>query len=115
MAIRLRQVDGTWIALCAVESDPKEGDIYIDDAQHNALATKFADDWGGYGVDERVKTLMNTQKVRDAKEEMDKWQQAADAYRSENPNMVEFGWTEIQPYWERLFGSHEQSLASVIE
>lgn len=45
MAIRLRIVDGILIAICAAMSIEKEGDIYIDDGQHYALATKFMEDW----------------------------------------------------------------------
>jgi hypothetical protein len=35
MAIRLRTVDGVRVALCAVESDPKPGDVYLDDSDGN--------------------------------------------------------------------------------
>ncbi|KKK53727.1 hypothetical protein LCGC14_3091930, partial [marine sediment metagenome] len=37
MAIRLRIVNKYPVALCAVESDPEEGDIYLDDGMHAAL------------------------------------------------------------------------------
>ena len=47
MAIRLRTVDGVRVALCAVETDPMPGDVYLDDADHYALAAKFAHDWVG--------------------------------------------------------------------
>jgi predicted nucleic acid-binding protein len=75
MAIRLRQVgiNKCWIALCAVESDPKEGDIYLDDAIHYALATKFAQDWEMEFADKVLVELMEKEKVRDAKEELEKW------------------------------------------
>jgi len=71
MAIRLRWVQDTWVALCAMESEPKDKDIYLDDAQHEALATKFGRDWeailipGSHWGDEndsRV-ALMKTQEV----------------------------------------------------
>lgn len=45
MAIRLRVVDGTMVALCAARSMPKEGDIYLDDAAHAALSNKFSRDY----------------------------------------------------------------------
>lgn len=45
MAIRLRQVNSIWIALCAARSVPKEGDVYLDDAQHHALGCKFSSDY----------------------------------------------------------------------
>lgn len=41
MSIRIREVDGVTIALCAARSMPKEGDIYLDDAAHHALSIKF--------------------------------------------------------------------------
>ena len=44
MAIRLRKVRGYIVALCAAASVAKPGDVYIDDAQHEALANKFARD-----------------------------------------------------------------------
>jgi hypothetical protein len=73
MAIRLRTVDGIRVALCAVESDVKPGDIYLDDADHLALAAKFRRDWAGQinDVDYPVQwAAMDTQKVRDAEEEI---------------------------------------------
>ncbi len=74
MAIRLREVEETMVALCAVESDPKEGDLYLNDNYHYALACKFAREhivnWG----DEKMNFLMDTQKVRDAEAELLKWQ-----------------------------------------
>lgn len=44
MAIRLRKVKGHLVALCAAASVAKPGDIYLDDAQHEALVNKFARD-----------------------------------------------------------------------
>ena len=41
MAIRLRGVDGTLVALCAARTRPETDDVYLDDAQHYALAAKF--------------------------------------------------------------------------
>ena len=45
MAIRLRVVDGTMIALCAARSIAKPGDTYLDDTQHEALSNKFSRDY----------------------------------------------------------------------
>lgn len=45
MAIRLRIVDGHWIAICAARSVEKEDDIYLDDAWHHALMVKFERDY----------------------------------------------------------------------
>lgn len=80
MAIRLRMVRDKWVALCAVESDPKDGDIYLDDSKDCALRAKFKKDYISEGIEgledsrdlEREK-LMDSQKVRDAEEEHLKW------------------------------------------
>jgi len=45
MAIRIRRVNGVLIAICAAKSIPKEGDVYLDDAQHEALSAKFRRDY----------------------------------------------------------------------
>lgn len=76
MAIRIRTVDDTLIALCAAETDHQGGDLYLNDAAHYALAAKFAQDWQGQTVDwnyPEYEALMATQKLRDAKEELAKW------------------------------------------
>lgn len=76
MAIRLRKVEGTLIALCAAETDPQEGDLYLDDGIHYALAAKFARDWRGQTIDwsyEEDDRLAETQKLRDAQEELIRW------------------------------------------
>ncbi|GAH85299.1 unnamed protein product [marine sediment metagenome] len=49
MAIRIRWIDGHIIALCAARTKKHKGDIYLDDAVHEALATKFAIDWDREG------------------------------------------------------------------
>lgn len=49
MAIRIRDIDGKTIALCAAKSEPKEGDIYLDDNAHHALTTKFGLDFFSMG------------------------------------------------------------------
>ncbi|KKM14824.1 hypothetical protein LCGC14_1702170 [marine sediment metagenome] len=72
MAIRLRKINSEMIALCAVESDPKRDDIYLDDEIHYALATKFMEDYG-LGGDKKLVELMNKEKVRDAKKELINW------------------------------------------
>lgn len=41
MSIRIREVNGVLIAVCAARSVPKDGDFYLDDRQHYALAIKF--------------------------------------------------------------------------
>lgn len=63
MSIRIREIEGETVALCAAKTEPKEGDIYLDDNAHHALTTKFAVDFESeefYAgpVDELVKELM---------------------------------------------------------
>ena len=36
MAIRIRQINGLTVALCAVETDPMPGDVYLDDTAQGA-------------------------------------------------------------------------------
>ena len=77
MSIRLRTVDGLRVALCAVESDAMLGDLYLDDADHYALAAKFRRDWHGQTNDFAYPeqwAAMDTQKVRDAVETAARWQ-----------------------------------------
>lgn len=73
MAIRLRTVEYKGarirVALCAYETDAKLGDVYLDDADHYALAAKFRRDWHGQknDIDYDVEwPAMDTQKLRDA-------------------------------------------------
>jgi len=49
MAIRIREVDGMTVALCAAETKAKPNDLYLDDNVHHALSTKFGLDWFGEG------------------------------------------------------------------
>ena len=78
MSIRLRFVGGVRIALCAVETDPMPGDTYLDDGDHYALAAKFARDWIGHSAVEYPTewAIMDSQKLRDAKTELKRWQTA---------------------------------------
>ncbi len=41
MAIRIRKINNKTVALCAANSEKKEGDIYLDDNAHHALYVKF--------------------------------------------------------------------------
>lgn len=72
MAIRIRRLPGIVVALCAAETDAVEGDLYLDDGQHYALAAKFARDWELWPYPAEW-AAMDTQKLRDAREELDKW------------------------------------------
>lgn len=68
--------NGIRVALCAVETDPMPGDLYLNDGEHYALAAKFASDWQGRTIDWSYPEeweAMDSQKLRDAKEELDKW------------------------------------------
>jgi hypothetical protein len=64
MAIRIREVNGITVALCAAKTFPMSGDIYLDDIAHHALSTKFGVDWVSEGrlkedlADEEVKERM---------------------------------------------------------
>lgn len=49
MAIRIREIDGSIVALCAAKTKAKTGDIYLGDAAHHALTTKFGVDWVSEG------------------------------------------------------------------
>ena len=75
MSIRIRKVDGNSVALCGFETDPKPGDIYLDDGQHYALAAKFARDWQNETINWQYPDIwkdMDTQKVRDAEKDFNK-------------------------------------------
>jgi len=77
MAIRIRTVNGVRVALCAAETDLEPGDVYLDDGDHYALAAKFRRDWQGQKNDfpyPREWAAMDTQKRRDAVEELMAWQ-----------------------------------------
>lgn len=58
MAIRLRIVDGHWIAVCAAKTGVRLGDIYLDDGMHEALATKFAIDFEQPEIANPIKTKL---------------------------------------------------------
>lgn len=64
MAIRIREIDGETVALCAAKTKAKKGDVYINDAAHHALTTKCAVDFESEGfmpnppVDEIVRERM---------------------------------------------------------
>jgi hypothetical protein len=50
MSIRLRRTEAGLVALCAARSMPKDGDIYLDDEVHGALALKFRLDFSSEGI-----------------------------------------------------------------
>lgn len=51
MAIRIREIKGKTVALCAAESKAEYGDIYLDDVIDHALRIKFLKDYEFAGVD----------------------------------------------------------------
>lgn len=53
MAIRIRKINNKIIAICAAKSSPKKDDIYLDDAVHHALSTKFTVDFASEGLMKR--------------------------------------------------------------
>lgn len=72
MSIRIRRTGNVTVALCGYETDPMDGDVYLDDGQHYALAAKFARDWQGQTVDWKYPeewAAMDTQKLRDAEKD----------------------------------------------
>jgi hypothetical protein len=80
VAIRLRTVslDGQLIrvALCAAETDEMPGDVYLDDGDHYAIAAKYALDRQGQTITTEYPeewAAMESQKKRDAREELLKW------------------------------------------
>ncbi|MER9356962.1 hypothetical protein NKI61_27355 [Mesorhizobium sp. M0514] len=78
MAIRIRTVGETRVALCAAETDERPGDVYLDDAAHYALAAKFRLDWKdqqltGWPEYPVEWAAMETQKLRDAEATLTAW------------------------------------------
>lgn len=61
MAIRIRKVKNenttsgfSYVALCAAETKPEEGDLYLDDGIHEALSNKFHTDFETMGFIEKI-------------------------------------------------------------
>ncbi len=50
MAIRVREIEGRLVALCAAKSRPKPGDVYLHDGIHHALVLKFSGDFKSEGI-----------------------------------------------------------------
>ncbi len=45
MAIRIREISGEMVALCAAKTIKQDGDVYLNDRHHHALYVKFATDF----------------------------------------------------------------------
>lgn len=65
MSIRIREIDGETVALCAAKTKAQEGDTYLNDNAHHALMTKFtadleSEDWlkKNTPIDDKIKELM---------------------------------------------------------
>lgn len=67
MAIRIRTIKNTVIALCAAKTVAKDGDLYLNDSIHHALTTKFGLDWYEEGFLE--KTMADKRLVKLMKKE----------------------------------------------
>ena len=81
MAIRLRMVGDTLVALCAARSVEKPGDVYLDDGQHYALDEKFWNDYPKCGIEPAREIVA-----------------LIDAEESNNANRME---------WDATFGTHQ--------
>ncbi len=72
MAIRIRNIDGFVVALCAARTLAEPDDLYLDDNVHHALTTKFSLDFLKEGflsvdlADERLKERTENTEVSDA-------------------------------------------------
>ena len=78
MSIRLRTINGVRVALCAAETNAVDGDMYLDDGDHYALAAKFMRDWSGQMCDVEYVvewTMADSQKKRNAEEQLRRWSQ----------------------------------------
>lgn len=64
MAIIIRKIKGLFVALNARKTIEQDGDIYLSDAAHRALSTKFGVDFHSMGFmekdfsDEEIKRIM---------------------------------------------------------
>ena len=67
MAIRIREIDGHWVAVCAAKVKVRKGDIYLNDNLHHALTTKFAiDHERSYIADPVLARLMEKEESKEA-------------------------------------------------
>lgn len=71
MSIRIREIEGETVALCAAQTKERKGDIYLNDCAHHALMTKFTADLESEGwvkentpIDEKIKDLMMKEERR---------------------------------------------------
>lgn len=70
MAIRIREIDGHFVAFCAAHNKAKKGDIYLHDGIHHALTTKFSIDFYDEGfmtsnvADPVIKKVLKKHKLK---------------------------------------------------
>ena len=57
MAIRIREIDGKTVALCATKNKYKKGDLYLNDSIDHALRVKFLEDYKEEGLIYQTPTL----------------------------------------------------------
>ena len=53
VALRIRKINGKWVACCAAKTKPEPDDIYLDDGMFSAVMDKFAYDFNqmwGYNI-----------------------------------------------------------------
>lgn len=65
--------EGEWVVLCAAETNPMDGDVYLHDGLTYALMLKMCRDYQGEHItwrDEHNDRLAATQKLRDTEEEL---------------------------------------------
>lgn len=74
MSIRMRVVDGLLVALCAARSMPKDGDVYLDDGQHEALARKFRLDHPELGIPVESETRERMEREESNNPNRDAWE-----------------------------------------
>lgn len=75
MAIRLRvTADAGLIAICAARSVPMPGDVYLDDGQHYALASKFWLDYPQLGITPSAEVVAATDREESNNANRDAWE-----------------------------------------
>lgn len=71
MSIRIREIDGHMVALCAAKAQARAGDIYLNDNAHHALMVKFTVDLESEGWLKKNTPIDEIEKERMLKAEQD--------------------------------------------
>jgi len=98
MAIRIRIAKGKTMALCAAETKPEEGDLYLDDNIHHALSQKFHDDFVCEGLIEGDKIAFYTTSRRMSRKQKQFIRQLEKDY-SDNSNKPMLKPQNNREYW----------------